>query len=58
VRRVKEQGVELWIMTGGPETDFPVGKPDRDSLIRLLSFQPDGLLINDVPFVKSVLESL
>ncbi len=55
VRRVKESGVELWIMTGGPETDFPVGRPDRDSLLRLLSFRPDGLLVNDIPFVKSVL---
>ncbi len=58
IRRVKESGVELWIMTGGPETDFPVGKPDRDSLLRLLALEPDGLLVNDIPFVKSVLEQL
>ena len=58
VRRVKEQGTELWIMTGGPQTDFPVGRPDRDSLLRLLDFEPDGLLVNDIPFVKSVLAEL
>lgn len=58
IRRVKENGVELWIMTGGPETDFPVGKPDRDSLLRLAALEPDGLLVNDIPFVKSVLDQL
>ena len=55
VRRVKNGGAELWIMTGGPETDFPVGRPDRDSLLRLMKWEPDGLLVNDIPFVKSVL---
>ena len=58
VRRVKESGAELWIMTGGPETDFPVGRPDRDSLLRLMQWKPDGLLVNDIPFVRSVLEEL
>lgn len=58
VRRIKAVGAELWIMTGGPETDFPTGKPDRDSLLRLMKWQPDGLLVNDIPFVRSVLSSL
>ncbi|MBE6713524.1 MAG: glycerophosphodiester phosphodiesterase [Ruminococcaceae bacterium] len=58
IRRVKDGGVELWIMTGGPETDFPVGKPDRDSLLRLAALKPDGLLVNDIPFVQSVLSEL
>jgi len=55
IRRVREVGAELWIMTGGPQTDFPVGRPDRDSLLRLAALNPDGLLINDVPFARSVL---
>lgn len=58
VRRVKACGVELWIMTGGPETDLPVGRPDRDSLVRLMKWEPDGLLVNDIPFVRSVLREL
>lgn len=58
VRRVKACGVELWIMTGGPETDLPVGRPDRDSLARLMQWEPDGLLVNDIPFVRSVLAEL
>lgn len=58
VRRVKESGAELWIMTGGPETDLPVGRPDRESLLRLMRWEPDGLLVNDIPFVSSVLSEL
>lgn len=55
VRRVKESGAELWIMTGGPETNYKVGCPDEEALKRLMGFEPDGLLVNDIPFVKSVL---
>ena len=42
-------------MTGGPGTDYPVGRPDRAGLLRVAAMEPDGLLVNDIPFVKSVL---
>ena len=58
VRRVKESGAELWIMTGGAETNYRVGRPDEEALKRLMTFEPDGLLVNDIPFVKSVLATL
>ncbi len=58
IDRVKKTGAEFWIMTGGPETDFPVGRPDRKSLERFMELKPDGLLVNNIPFVKSVLAEL
>ncbi|MBR3836632.1 MAG: glycerophosphodiester phosphodiesterase [Clostridia bacterium] len=55
IERVKRSGAELWVMTGGPGTDYPVGRPDRAGLLRVAAMEPDGLLVNDIPFVKSVL---
>jgi len=55
IERVKKSGAELWVMTGGPETNYRTGRPDREGLLRIAAMEPDGLLINDIPFAKSVL---
>lgn len=47
VQLVKESPAQLWVMSG--HTDgYPVGEPGDEGLQKILSFQPDGVLINDV----------
>lgn len=56
VQRVRESGAKLWVMSGGPETDCPVGVPTAESLWQIAQWEPDGILVNNVPFARAVLE--
>jgi len=58
VRRVKESGAGLWVMCGGPQTGFPVGRPGVENLCRIAALEPDGILVNDIPWTKSVLAKI
>ena len=53
--RVKNSGAKLWVMCGGPETPYDVGRPDATGLAEILKWEPDGILIDDLQFIKSVL---
>jgi hypothetical protein len=56
VHRVQASGAKLWVMSGGPETGCPVGKPSVDGLWRIAQWEPDGILVDNVPFARAVLE--
>ena len=57
-KRVKSSGAELIIMTGGTGTDCRVGRPNRDCLKNAISWEPDGLLVNDIAFVRAIIAEL
>ena len=55
VEMVKQSDSELWVMSGGKAaTGFPVGEPSDENLRKILTFAPDGLLINDVRRLKQL----
>ena len=56
VRLVKESGAALWVMSGGAEPGHPVGEPSVEGLYRIAQWEPDGILVNDVPFARAALE--
>ena len=47
LRRVKQSKSELWVMSGNCD-GFEVGEPSDENLEKILSYKPDGILINDV----------
>ncbi len=51
VRLVKESAAELWIMSGECE-GRPVGEVTPEAIEKILSFKPDGILINDVRYFR------
>ena len=57
VKAVKDSGCGLWIMSGSIAKKN-VGEPSADDLKKMLSYEPDGLLINRIRFAKSVLSEL
>ena len=58
VSKVKARSVELWIMTGTYKNhiDSEVGVTTKEDLKNILSFSPDGILINDIIFLQKALE--
>jgi hypothetical protein len=57
VTRVKESGAALWVMSGEAEPGRPVGEPSVEGLWRIAQWEPAGILVNNVPFARSVLEA-
>ena len=51
VQLVKNSPAQLWLMSGHTE-GAPVGEPSDEGLQKILSFQPDGVLINDIRRLK------
>ena len=49
VAKVKESKSKLWVMSGIKGT---VGYPTEEGLRKILSFEPDGILVNDVRILK------
>lgn len=56
VERVKKSGCGLWVMSGVLRKN--VGYPSVEDLKKILSYEPDGLLINQIRFAKSVIEEM
>lgn len=54
VRLVRESPAQLWVMSGNTG-GFPVGEPGEENLRAILSYDPDGLLINDVRLAQKAL---
>lgn len=51
VQLVKNSPAQLWVMSGHTE-GTPVGEPSDEGLKKILTFQPDGILINDIRRLK------
>lgn len=52
---VKDSPADLWVMSGGKAaTGFRVGEPPIENLRKILTFEPDGVLINDMRLVKAL----
>ena len=49
VEKVKSSNSKLWVMSG---IKGAVGYPTEEGLRKILSFEPDGILINDVRILK------
>jgi len=58
INTFRETGAELWVMSGGPDTGCPTGRPGEENLRRILDIKPDGILVNDLPFARSVIEKV
>jgi len=54
VEKVKQSSAELWVMSGNCN-GYPVGEPSDEGLKRILDYQPDGILINDVERLTKLL---
>lgn len=56
VKAVKDSGCGLWVMSGSIAKKN-VGYPSAENLKKILSYEPDGLLINQIRFAKSVINA-
>lgn len=56
VQKVKNSGCCLWVMSGILRKN--VGYPSVEDLKKILSYEPDGLLINNIRFAKSVINEI
>ena len=54
VKQVKATGKELWIMTRA-EGDYDAGVTTAEGLKKILSYDVDGILINDINELKAIL---
>lgn len=57
VKEVKDSGCGLWVMSGSIAKKN-VGYPSAENLKTILGYQPDGLLINQIRFAKSVINTM
>lgn len=51
---IKKSSAQLWIMSGSPSNNT-VGEPSREDLVNILTYEPDGILINNIPFAKEII---
>ncbi|MBQ3046744.1 MAG: hypothetical protein IJD54_01715 [Clostridia bacterium] len=59
VKTVKNSGAKLWIMTGKiTDKDSDVGVSTQDGLKKLISYDVDGILINDITILQDVLQEI
>lgn len=56
VALVKGSGCGLWVMSGVVKVN--TGYPSEEDLKTILSYEPDGLLINEIPFAKNVISRM
>lgn len=58
IAEVRKYSVGLWIMTGTYKNfiDSEVGVTSEEGIKKLLSFNPDGILINDITFLQKALK--
>ena len=54
VQQVKNSPSGLWVMSGCTD-GRPVGEPTAENLRKIASYEPDGILVNDVRFAQEVL---
>ena len=57
VALVKNSPAKLWVMSGYISKKN-VGYPSEEDLKMILSYEPDGLLINEIPYAKKVLAEM
>ena len=57
VALVKNSPAKLWVMSGYISRKN-VGYPSEEDLKNILAYEPDGLLINEIPFAKKVLAEM
>jgi len=56
VEKVRNSGCGLWVMSGVLRVN--VGYPSEENLKKILSFKPDGLLINEIRFAKRIISEI
>lgn len=56
VEKVRKTGCGLWVMSGVLRVN--VGYPSEENLKKILSFKPDGLLINEIRFAKKIISEM
>ena len=56
VQMVRDLGAQVWVMSGVLHKN--VGYPSEEDLKKILSFEPDGLLINEIRFAKRVISEM
>lgn len=58
VEQLQALGAQVWVTTGGEPTGRRVGDTDQQSLAALHRAGVEGVLVNDVPLVNTLLEAL
>ena len=56
VQMVRDLGSKLWVMSGVLKVN--AGYPSEENLKMILSYEPDGLLINEMRFAKKVISQV
>ena len=56
VQLVRDLGAQLWVMSGVLHKN--VGYPSEADLKKILSFEPDGVLINEIRFAKNIISQV
>lgn len=56
VQMVRDLGAQVWVMSGVLHKN--VGYPSEEDLKKILSYKPDGLLINEIRFAKRVISEM
>lgn len=56
VAMVKNSSAQLWVMSGKAKVN--AGCPSEEALKKILSYKPDGLLINEIRFAKRVISEM
>ena len=53
---IKNSDAQLWVMSGRVKVN--AGYPSEDALKKILAYEPDGLLINEIRFAKRVISEM